>query len=311
MIVHLATYPRSGNSLLKQLIVWNFHFLTISPKANPDLRNVIEGILAVLPNCTMTPAPAAPEESDGQLIWNERTAIYQWPGESRHRYVLIDPDEANSPDIRRSLAAEDDLFFVKTHELPFDEYFPGEHVLQHVRHPGAALWSYFRYLVDFKFRKGLSGKLLRGPAPTLENVIAGAFTDWSDYHARWRSAGERLGERYLCLGFETTQENPLRSIEKIADFLSLPVRSQKLPDFEKYRTRFEGNDLRGRSDGYEAFFSGRQLELLWQSHSAMAERFGFTAPDFSLAAPDEQIRRLGALIDSAWENSKAAGQNRA
>ena len=310
MIVHLATYPRSGNSLLKQLVVWNFHFLTISPKANPDLPNVIEGILAVLPNCTMTPTPVAPGAAESALIWNERTAIYQWPDEPRRRYVLLNPEEARAPDIRRALAAEGDFFFVKTHDLPFDEYFPGEYVLQHVRHPGAALWSYFRYLIDFKFNRGPSARLLRGAAPTLENVITGAFVDWSDYHGRWRAAGEHLGERYLCLRFEATEQDPRRSIDAIRNFLSLPVRSGELPDFEKYRTRFNGNDLRGTSDGYETFFSRRQLELLWDSHKEMAERFGFSAPDFSLAAPDEQIRRLGALINSAWGSGGAAAQPR-
>jgi len=303
MIVHLATYPRSGNSLLKQLVVWNFHYLTISPKARPDLASVIEAILAVLPTCTMAPAAAPPGGCEAGLIWNERTAIYQWPGEPRRRYVLLDPDEARSPDIRRALAAEDEFFFVKTHGLPFDDYFPGEYVLQHVRHPGAALWSFFRFLVDFTFSKGPSGKLLKGPAPTLENVITGAFTDWSDYHARWRATGTRLGKQYLCMRFEATQENPRASIEAIGDFLSLPIRSGELPNFEKYRTRFEANDLRGTSAGYEAFFSRRQLELLWDSHSAMAEQLGYAAPDFALAAPDEQIRRLGALIQSAWETS--------
>ena len=121
MIVHLATYPRSGNSLLKQL-VWSFHYLTISPRAHPDLANVIAGILELLPHCTMSPTPAPRSEAERELLWDDRTATYQWPSEPSHRYVLLNSNEAHSPDIRRALAAEDEFFFIKTHDLPIGEY---------------------------------------------------------------------------------------------------------------------------------------------------------------------------------------------
>ena len=35
-------------------------------------------------------------------------------------------------------------------------------------------------------------------------------------------------------------------------------------NFEAFKARFPGKDLRGASEGYEHYYSARQLDLLWE-----------------------------------------------
>ena len=195
MIVYMATYPRSGNSLLQHMIRRNFRHLTSqiktgikSPEAGLRLMRRQDAEIELVP--AAAPVSDWPEA----VLWHENLAAYRFPGGPWRRMLLPGPSELLTEELREALAGEKNVFFLKTHNLPFDRYFEGEFVVQLVRHPGAALWSYFRHQHDFAVPKR-KGRLFASPPPTLENVIGGRmrFGSWSNYQELWREAGKRLG----------------------------------------------------------------------------------------------------------------------
>jgi hypothetical protein len=177
-------------------------------------------------------------------------------------------------------------------------------VIQIVRHPGAVLWSYFRYLVDVlpasDYHRFFSG------APTLDAVIKGeaGYAHWSVYHNSWNAIAASLPGRYVLLKYEEVVADQAGARARLADFLSVSESSDAPAEFDKYRRRKLGWDVRGTSLKYEQFFSRRQLELLWDSHGETAARFGYTPPDLALASPDEQVRRLSEMLEGAWTHAR-------
>ena len=182
MIVYLATYPRSGNSLLQRMIRRNFRHLTsrISGIKPPEAGRRLMGPQDM--EIELVPAAELVADWPEAVLWHENLAAYRFPGEPWRRMLLPGPSELLTEELREALAGEKNVFFLKTHNLPFDRYFEGEFVVQLVRHPGAALWSYFRHQHDSAVPKR-KGRLFASPPPTLENLIEGKvrFGSWSKY----------------------------------------------------------------------------------------------------------------------------------
>jgi hypothetical protein len=103
------------------------------------------------------------------------------------------------------------------------------------------------------------------------------------------------------LRYEDVVAEQSAALEKISNFVSLPIRTSKPVQFADFEKRFPGWDLRGSSEGYETFYAPAQLELLWERHGACAERYGYAAPCLDQASPAEQIQRLRQLIELAWK----------
>jgi hypothetical protein len=141
------------------------------------------------------------------------------------------------------------------------------------------------------------------PPVTLDRVIEGdvAFGDWSDYHLAWGPALEALGPRALVLRYAEMGRRPAEVLETLSGFIGQRVERREVEDFQSYRARFAGKGLRGSEQGYEPFFTRRQLERLWERHGAVARKLGFTEPDYDWAAEAEQIERLTRVIEIAWE----------
>jgi hypothetical protein len=306
-LIYLATYPRSGNSMLQRILGANFWRLSAQVKIVPRSADA----QAAPKGWEQTIAPSAPAGWPDPVVWNARTAIYRRAKEGepwRRRLLDISSDELTE-DFRRSLACEGEALFLKTHHLPFDSYFPGEAVIQVVRHPGPALWSYFRLLAQQALERDAKARFDL-PPPTLDRVISGEvqFGGWSAYHERWAAAAESLGRRYLRLDFGALVDDQAQARRALSDFLDLPVSSQADVSFEAYQAKHQAHGVRGRDVGYERFYVRGQLERLWQAHGATAERMGFAAPDLGLAGAEaEQQARLQDLLQLAW--SAAAAQS--
>ena len=178
MLVYLASYPRSGNSLLQRIIAGAFWRLTAEVKVSPRKD------LPLAPAKGWEKSRPDPADGDAPLVG----ALAGWliryrreaPGEPMHWGLQLAPQKLLTPEDRRRLAAHDELFLIKTHHPPFEAYAPGERVVQVVRSPGPVLRSYFRLLEAQAAGAGQD-------APTLDEVIAGQtpFGSWSDYHAAW------------------------------------------------------------------------------------------------------------------------------
>ncbi len=305
MLFYLATYPRSGNSLLQRILALNFGQLSSQVKvgARPG-RQPLQ-----VPGWRMEAAAEPVADWPEQTVWNGWTAVYRRDadGQPWRRYLTPAPIDAFTEDFRRSLAGEQAAFFVKTHDRPFNRYFDGEHVLQVVRDPGPVIWSCFRYLTQHV----LQGRALRPfeqPAPTLERIIAGdvQFGGWSDDHRDWAAASAGLGPRYRQMRYRQMIDDQAGFRDALADFAGLEPVSTDPVNFETYRRKRAALDLRGTDDGYEQFFSHDQLERLWTTHGEIAQRLGFPPPDLEAAGANDQLARLTELLDLAWREAGGA-----
>ena len=208
-------------------------------------------------------------------LWNEWTCIYRLDeaGSPWRRRLTSAPPEAFTETLRRSLAAETELFFIKTHERPFAHYLEGERVVQIARHPGQVLASYARYLHQLAARK----QPALSEAPTLQQVIEGEvqFGDWSDYHRTWLAAASALGQRHIMLDYATVAKDQDACRAALADFLDIrPINGEPI-SFEDYRRKHLDLQPRGLSSDYESLFQSEGLEMLWRRHGEVASELGF------------------------------------
>jgi hypothetical protein len=307
MLIYLATYPRSGNSLLQQLLTVNFRYIASQVKVE------LVGSWGASEKWNVTEASSPPLDWEGNAVWNDGTCIYKRYAPSQIKtsydrakwFRMLKPLPLSffTEDIRQSLASEPNVFFVKLHDLPFDRYFDGEKIIQLYRNPGATLWSYFDYT------SRLLSKLYEHhsfPPPTLDNIVLGRvqFGHWTQYFQAWNRFAEE--NWMLRMAYEEVIRDPQAAIEKIAAHAGTPIESYELPDFSTYQARFPQRGLRGISSGYESFFGRKQLQMLWQEHGELASRFGYTPPEMELACPEEQIIRLNEIIRVVWKRRGAS-----
>ena len=306
MIVYLATYPRSGNDLLQAIIRRNLHRMTSQVSGETPSAEAFQASVDMA-GWEVRATPTAPEGHPPGLLWNDRTALCRFQDEPWRRLLLPGPMKSLDRPTRAALAAEEELFFLKLHHPPFKDYLEGERIIQVVRHPGATLWSLFRYVADTRLQ-GADVNLFKRPPLTLDTAIQGdvLFGDWSAFHAAWLAAAGKLGSRFIQLRFEDAGADAGAAAERIGAFVNIPVLSDERVDFDDYRQRRPGMDLRGTSQGYEPYFTARQLVDLWERHGPVAEAFGYAAPDFGASADNTQIRRLEVIIREAWRRGRDA-----
>ena len=248
------------------MIYRNFGFLVSSGYPEPRLQDK--------PKLQLQRASEPPPGFPPRLIWGDWTLVYRSPrtGET-HRLLDNDAHRWLTPGLRAQLAAETNLFFIKTHEPPKDDYFPGEAAIQMVRHPGAACASYLHMLMNYQPDKLVAlADIVRGTG-----VPGGG---WSDYHRAWRAAPLPR----LTLRYEDQLADQSPAIRSIARFLDLEVKGDIAPwPLQEAR---KGNPRRNPGaglDGWRADFSEGDLELLGELHGETAAGFGY-----DLAAPGER-----------------------
>jgi hypothetical protein len=258
VIVYLATYPRSGHALTRGLIYRNFGFLVAN--GYPEPRSEAKPKLQLR---------AAPEPLPGfppGLAWGEWTLVYRSPRTRRMlRLLKNDAHRLLTPALRAELAAETNLFFVKTHEPPQTQYFPGESAIQMVRHPGAACASYLNMLVNFQPHRVASlAEIVRGVG-----VPGGG---WSDYHDAWRAAAlPRLQLRY-----EDQLVDQTPAVREMARFLGVELSGEVVPwPLDEARAGNPTRNPGAGADGWRKEFSEENLALLRHLHGGVAADFGY------------------------------------
>ncbi len=258
MIVYLATYPRSGHALTRGLIYRNFGFLVASGYPEPRIKAKLKLRLREAPE----PLPGFPPG----LAWGDWTLVYRSP-RTRQMQRLLNNDAHRwlTPDLRAELAAEANLFFVKTHEPPQSDYLPGETAIQMVRHPAAACASYLHMLINFQPDAVASlAEIVRGTG-----VPGGG---WSDYQEAWRAAALPK----LLLRYEDLLADQAPAVREMARFLGLDPPSDVVDwPLEEARAANPKRNPGAGLDGWRKDFSEENLELLRHLHGAVAADFGY------------------------------------
>jgi hypothetical protein len=270
MIVYLASYPRCGNSLLRDVIHNYFQRPTanIYPHEVPYPRR-----LKYAENWRLSDQISGAEKRKRcWLVWNKWIALYDLniaPHTKNMRYLVHGCKPILTRANRWRLAQEKTIFFLKTHERPYRRYYPGEYVIQIVRHPGPVLRSYHNLM---------SAEM---PSLTLDDYLHGRvhFGSWSEYHRDWQSAALRLKTRYLQIRYEDANRDPLSVCQAIQELIQLPYREDaQLRSFESLQKQDASMYGFGSNNAWEQVYSEEQLSVLKELHSEMMRHLGYDVP---------------------------------
>ncbi len=288
MIIYIASYPRSGNSWIQLLIYRNFRRLVssvydIGDYPPPHLNYHQIKIRSKDPILWGLRVLLRPKLRKKNLIWNKSIALYREPRLiSReimpvYRFIMPGCLEFLTEENRKRLAAEEEIFFLKTHELPYPKYFEGELVIQPIRNPGAAIWSYYK-LMESTRQPG-------EPHTNLDRAIEGKvlFGSWSDYHKQWTVAASELGDRYLPVSFEWLADNQDECCRKIEKFTGIKYWEREFLTFKKVQQMNPISKREGKAFGWERNYSNEQLHLLYDRHGEMMKKLNYSEPTYHLA----------------------------
>jgi hypothetical protein len=267
MIIYVASYPRSGNSWIKILILWHFQRITSDIyRAKKPFKHEQWHLRAV------TKAPSTHQQD---ILWNNWTALYEPPltPQSTHRCLLPGCKKMLTETHRKQLAWEEEHFFLKTHELPFPHYFEGEYVIQPVRNAGAVLWSYYNFIRDFQpwYRRRSLTEVIKGKA---------LFGSWNNYHLHWAQAAAKLKGRYLQIHYERLGDHQSEVCYQIEQFTGLKYFQRESIPFQRFKDRNPTMYREGTMSGWEQYYSKEQLHLLWQMHEEAMQYLGYCEPDY-------------------------------
>jgi hypothetical protein len=293
MIIYVATYPRSGNFWIRSKIKENFGIMSTEIYLNNSLkkqrgirtRKIIREQKAnenwqkwVPRNGKFIRENLMGWEYDKKLI-ETKTPIKFWLHRENNyseEFTLVRglKDILKYPAIRAYLSDQECLYVIKTHEYPFSSYHTREKVLQIVRNPGAAYWSYNKFLQD-----------VQNFNVNLKDMIKGkiGFGSWKIYHDKYIQAEQQLGNNYLRILFEDFKLNELETIKSLAPFLERPLINEDIIPFDHYKKQRPQLARKGTAFGWEENYTREDLTLLWDTHKDTMAFFGYEKPDFSLS----------------------------
>tara|TARA_R110000824_G_scaffold366730_2_gene555628 strand:+ start:161036 stop:161779 length:744 start_codon:yes stop_codon:yes gene_type:complete len=245
MIVYVASYPRSGNALVRSLIQLNWAYLTTS-----DAMIDLDVVARFNPRYDISPHKS-----------NPTLASFKRDDQSAIRNMLAPAVPLPTP-MRRSLAKSPEIFFVKTHEWPRLPSFEGEKVIQIVRHPGDAILSEQQLKKD-----------IRDKHAELTSIILGneGYGCWSAYHGAWSA----VSIPKLTLKFEEVAEDNETAVRQMAEFLGLPVPEQITHSpFEAAHAKNPTRNPVKRLDAWRKMEPDLR-ELLKRQHAETGRLFGY------------------------------------
>jgi hypothetical protein len=277
MIYYIASYPRSGNTWVRNLIMNQFGYLS-SPIHGEYPKDFALDKWQISEEDASYYSLEIPEENDLFGLKPDdpmyrRLARFTPPDGKNLTHRLLLPGFKTlflDRSIRKRLANEPETYLVKTHSAPYPEYLQGEFVIQIVRHPGATLWSYFNFLKDF-----------RNSNADLTEIVAGkiGFGHWGRYHTLWQIAAQKLNERYVLQKYENLIGHELEFCNRLSLFLHLPIISEELKPFEYYHARNPLFARAGKLSGWEVHYTKEQLELLEKEHGQQMVVLGYQKTD--------------------------------
>ena len=182
---------------------------------------------------------------------------------------------AEMPAPIEQLRESQDIFFVKTHDLPADDS-PAVYL---VRDGRDALVSHAKYLQSFKRKKGrhLLDDATKEFERTLEKLIwqKPQFGGWSNHVREWTSRG---AVRTVVVRYEDLIAAPQREVEKALADLGLNLKTLSggvVPDFAALQAKSPEFFRKGRSGVWREEMPARLQQLFLDHHRAVMEDFGY------------------------------------
>jgi hypothetical protein len=280
VLIYLSSYPRSGNTWVRNLLRHYFGYRSASIYPEPQ------------------GAPNLELRADGGYELFSYYELPQAPG-SRMPMLVNNCGQILSEELRQRLGAADERFFLKTHELPFGHYFPGEHVVHLVREPGAVCWSYYNFLR--KHEPGHFGGI------SLDRVVRGRvpFGPWNEHTAAWLAAGEQLGERFWLHKYEDIATQPETAFaDRLAAFTGLTynIPKQPLAPIEKWHEKEPDFYRKDKDSRWKKNYSAAQLHRVLKQHGEVMRRLGYDTAEYQTTLRD----RLRSMVAFAGKPPQPA-----
>lgn len=230
MIIYLASYPRSGNSWLQRIFAHYFGIDYSNYYREEGGKNNLELI-------------------DNSVVGE----VFIKRGENIR--LADNSGLILSPILRKKIALEKNVYIIKTHQIPFDEYYEGEHVINIIRHPGAVVWSYFNFKRDFNQN-----------SDSIEEIIIGdTFVgSWGDHVSRWQKFGENNPTKYTEKKYEEIELSK-EFLEKLQKICRTDIKNNEepLPGFDYWHLKSPKMFRSGQINDWADKLSVDQCLLIW------------------------------------------------
>ncbi len=209
MIIYISSYPRSGSSLMQQIVNNFFEKPWTEVDNTKRPLDKITGVPDYFDNWRYDLNTLSSDRSLWHGYWDKLNrkffkiynlerwiALYDlkiYPYNKNCRYLLPGCRDILTPINRKKLAQEETFFLVKTHHFPYKQYFDGEYVIQIIRHPAKVFLSYLSFVKTYN----------QNSKKTLQEVIKGQvpYGSWSKWHQTWNQALPSIENRFLRIKF--------------------------------------------------------------------------------------------------------------
>lgn len=238
MIIWLASYPRSGNTMVQLLLKENFGLESFRTR----------------------PLQPRPKELPDGTSRRQRQGERQARADGLERLQTIDDAAALEP-LRNSPAPHP----VKTHHPPFDD----SAAIYILRDGRDTLVSYAHYL---RARWSEIAKLSYDES--LEAVIRGelGFGSWSQHVATWRQHRGPM----VILRYEDAVARPLETTTQALSKLGVDLKPTGTPPvFAEYQQRWPHFFRKGQVGGWREEMPPRLHSLFWEIHGEEMRRCGY------------------------------------
>jgi hypothetical protein len=265
-LVWLASYPRSGNTLLRIILNHNFGLKSYSIYNDPNDIGKISEVGKVVGHVNM-----------------------DWSFLGKHSSQLQPEDFEKFDRLRYH---SDQLSFVKTHS-PRHEGFTLDRVIYIYRDGRSALRSHASYAVNFSKGSQSEEEILE------QLLVCGAElpSTWNNHIISWSNHSQ---DKILFLKFEDVVSDFQLTFEKISRFLNLPILRNDILTFEQLHAINPHFFRKGKKKSWHDLFDDKRNALFWFLNNEAMTLLGYDQdkspvcdllPNFSKLAKFDSLKK--------------------